>query len=130
MLGMEPRQIYHLTYAAAEAGLSLDTGQLSVEGEWETASDVLLSVGFNPGETRSTSPTGPSLRESASSKRFVLDEEACTGCGDCAEQCPTRAVVMEDGRPVQEQERCVACFACMEICQPRAITLEPLCPTD
>ena len=48
-------------------------------------------------------------------------KEKCTGCGACAQHCPTESIVMkrdEEGflYPVADPERCAACGLCEEIC--------------
>ncbi len=130
ILGLDPTGLYHVVYAAEDENVALDPADLSVEGEWNIADGTLLPAGFNPGETRSGRASNPGLLESATSKRFMLDEAACTGCGDCITECPTSAVSLDGGYPSMNRDRCVACFACVEICAPGAIRLESLCPAE
>ncbi len=52
--------------------------------------------------------------------RPIVDPSACSGCGRCAEVCPTDAVAF--GRPPAfDSERCVGCMCCAEVCPQGAI---------
>jgi Pyruvate/2-oxoacid:ferredoxin oxidoreductase delta subunit len=57
--------------------------------------------------------------------RFILAKtfvagSACTLCGKCVEQCPTRSVVMRSNRPYWKFG-CESCMRCMNNCPERAI---------
>lgn len=52
-----------------------------------------------------------------------VDEDACTGCGACAEVCPAEAITVNDVAKV-DPELCTECGACTEECPVEAITLE------
>lgn len=51
----------------------------------------------------------------------------CTGCGDCAEACPTAIIVMRDGVPCLDflQGECLFCGRCAERCPERVFPPEP-----
>ncbi len=44
------------------------------------------------------------------------EEDACTGCGACAEICPVEAVAMEEGCPVVDLDWCIGCGVCVPGC--------------
>ncbi len=52
-------------------------------------------------------------------KSFVASRD-CDACGACVKGCPTRALVMLDGRPFWTW-RCESCMRCMNQCPKRAI---------
>lgn len=54
----------------------------------------------------------------------IIDEDTCTGCGDCVEVCPTEALTMRDNVAVVAQpEACNYCAYCEPICPVYAIEL-------
>ena len=56
--------------------------------------------------------------------QLTLDREKCTGCGSCADLCPSQARVMQDGHPLVSAHACTLCGKCMEACPAGAIGRE------
>lgn len=52
----------------------------------------------------------------------VVDEEECTGCGECTERCPVGAVRVEEVAVV-DRDKCLGCGLCAGTCPGEAITL-------
>ncbi len=53
-----------------------------------------------------------------------IDEQICTGCGDCITACPTHALKLShDIAVVNEPEGCNYCGTCEMICPVEAISL-------
>lgn len=44
-----------------------------------------------------------------------VPDEICTGCGSCAEMCPTEAIAPEDPGKV-ELSKCILCMRCASVC--------------
>ena len=52
--------------------------------------------------------------------RFSVGD-ACTSCGLCERQCPTRAIELQGGRPAWVRDRCAVCLGCLHRCPAFAI---------
>jgi uncharacterized protein (DUF362 family)/Pyruvate/2-oxoacid:ferredoxin oxidoreductase delta subunit len=56
--------------------------------------------------------------------RPIFEHEMCVGCSDCVNNCPPKALTMnENQRPVVDLEACIRCFCCQELCPHQAIKL-------
>jgi nitroreductase/NAD-dependent dihydropyrimidine dehydrogenase PreA subunit len=64
---------------------------------------------------------------------FIVDPKLCTGCGECALDCPARVIEMADDRPriVPEKEySCYRCQHCFTVCPTGAISILGLNPKE
>lgn len=52
------------------------------------------------------------------------DQEACTGCGACAEICPVEAVRLEGDLPVVDEAWCIGCGVCATVCPADAVVIK------
>ena len=50
--------------------------------------------------------------------------DACNGCGDCADACPTHAIDIVDGKAEVFSTHCVSCALCYDVCPLGAIEFE------
>jgi nitroreductase/NAD-dependent dihydropyrimidine dehydrogenase PreA subunit len=57
-----------------------------------------------------------------------INEEACIGCGRCADVCPVDTLGMENGKARVIGARCIACGHCAAVCGPAAILVEGIDP--
>lgn len=59
-------------------------------------------------------------------KRFSFDPTVCRGCGKCAvaENCPSGAVAVVDGRAVVDAAKCTSCGVCVGKCPFGAVPKE------
>jgi ferredoxin len=57
--------------------------------------------------------------------RRGVDTDACTECGKCARECPTRAIAPAEEYASSSSE-CVTCLHCTDTCPSRAITFGPV----
>ncbi len=53
-----------------------------------------------------------------------IDQEKCTGCGNCAEICPVEAISMENDKAKMDDDTCVDCGTCVDECPVEAISLD------
>jgi ferredoxin len=54
----------------------------------------------------------------------AVGEEACRGCGRCAEVCPFGAVAMSGGVSRVDRAACLGCGVCVAACEAGALSLE------
>ncbi|MBL7162860.1 MAG: 4Fe-4S binding protein [Anaerolineales bacterium] len=50
-----------------------------------------------------------------------IDEEKCTGCGECVDVCPTDAILLQNGKAFIDISFCEGCEVCMDSCSQGAI---------
>jgi electron transfer flavoprotein alpha subunit len=55
--------------------------------------------------------------------RLLIDEDACTGCEACVEECPYGALEIK-GDVATVNDKCTFCGACIDACPVEAIVLE------
>jgi len=53
-----------------------------------------------------------------------VDEEKCTGCETCVEECSVEAIKMVDGIAKVDFELCIDCGTCVDACPVEAISME------
>lgn len=56
------------------------------------------------------------------SDKLKVDADKCVGCSKCVKICPTKNIVMEDGKAIGK-DKCTACYRCVNSCPKQAITL-------
>lgn len=64
---------------------------------------------------------------------FIIDRQACTGCGQCTEDCPAQIIAMEDGHPgiaPEKETLCYRCQHCLAVCPTGAVSLLGLDPAQ
>lgn len=52
-----------------------------------------------------------------------VNEDICTGCGKCVEECFTSAIYIQDGKAYHHDTLCKACGHCANVCDQSAITV-------
>ncbi len=52
----------------------------------------------------------------------IIDQDECTGCEECIEGCPTKALeLVDDVAILMHADKCDGCGECAEICNAEAI---------
>jgi len=66
------------------------------------------------------------ISEGSDNKKMAakVDEEKCTGCGICVEECPVEAVKLVNDIAKVDPELCTDCRTCVDACPVEAISLE------
>jgi ferredoxin len=52
-----------------------------------------------------------------------IDEEKCTGCGSCVEECPVEAIKLVDNLAKIDPELCTDYGTCIDACSVEAINM-------
>jgi len=52
---------------------------------------------------------------------FQVNQEKCTGCGECVQVCPVGAISISDGKARIESNLCSQCGICVQACSVGAI---------
>lgn len=55
-----------------------------------------------------------------------VNDDLCTGCGECVEGCPMEALSVVDEKAVVNEEECIECGGCELDCPNNAISID--CP--
>lgn len=56
--------------------------------------------------------------------RWIINQALCTGCGECVDVCPHRALRISNKKVIIVNEgHCPQCGECAGVCITRAITL-------
>jgi ferredoxin len=59
-----------------------------------------------------------------------VDASACIACGECARNCPNKAISMDEetGKYRIDRALCICCYCCAEVCPVDAIDILPTLP--
>lgn len=64
---------------------------------------------------------------------FIVDQETCIGCGQCAADCPAQIITLAEGFPMiasVKEAACYKCQHCFAICPTGSISLSGLIPDE
>ena len=50
-----------------------------------------------------------------------IDENECTGCGLCVEECLVNAISMENEKAEIDMDKCIRCGKCHDVCPQKAV---------
>ena len=55
--------------------------------------------------------------------QFLIDQERCIQCGECAEDCPAGVISMDDYPRIINEEGCYRCQHCLAVCPAGAVSI-------
>ena len=55
----------------------------------------------------------------------MVEEDSCTGCGECVERCQMEALAMEGDIVKRDAVRCIGCGLCVSTCPSDALSMIP-----
>lgn len=121
MMGVEPGSLRFLQVAKERGFGEYDASAIEIVGELSR----LPKFKFPPTVVRAED-VAPEIRELLHSRTLLrpsIDEDLCTGCETCIQQCPASALSFVRGLPQVDGQRCITCFCCQEMCAESAIKL-------
>ncbi len=57
--------------------------------------------------------------------RALIDISKCTGCGQCVEACPFKALSLLEEKMVRDDEKCMDCSHCLYLCPEDVYSMPP-----
>lgn len=61
------------------------------------------------------------LKHAMGDRKFAVDDELCSHCGACVNNCPMRNITLTDEKQPQWNGRCAMCLSCLHRCPTCAI---------
>jgi nitroreductase/NAD-dependent dihydropyrimidine dehydrogenase PreA subunit len=62
--------------------------------------------------------------------QFQIDEERCIQCGECAEDCPSGVISLEEYPKITDEEGCIRCQHCLAVCPSGAVSILGINPDE
>ena len=57
--------------------------------------------------------------------KITVDDDKCTGCGECVDSCPGEVYELKDGKAVPlDMDECHGCHTCEAVCDEDACHVE------
>lgn len=62
--------------------------------------------------------------------QFRIDEESCIQCGECADDCPTGVISLDEYPQITDEDGCLQCQHCLAVCPTGAVSILGCEPDD
>jgi uncharacterized protein (DUF362 family)/NAD-dependent dihydropyrimidine dehydrogenase PreA subunit len=122
MMGIDPDDLIFLRTAKERGYGDYSKDKIEIIGELTPVPDFKLPPFLGKNESFGP-PNVQEMMRRQSLLRPKPDEELCTGCGTCVENCPVSALTLIEGLPVVDKDKCIICFCCQETCPEKAMQL-------
>jgi uncharacterized protein (DUF362 family)/ferredoxin len=122
MMGYDPSNLRFLQTAKAKGYGDYAAEKIKIIGELTPVPDFKLPPSAY-GDSNGTPASGREFIERLTHMRPRANEDLCTGCGTCVDECPAHALSLADGFPDVDPDNCIACYCCQEKCPEKAIQL-------
>lgn len=122
MMGIDPNSLHFLQYAKVLGLGDFESRFIKIDGELKIIPDFKFPLPL-VGNSISGNPANQEHLISRTQLRPRADEELCTACELCIDQCPVSALTMRQAFPQVDADLCITCFCCQEICPEKAMTL-------
>lgn len=114
------QEALQLLQEAADAGLVHTIGNHH-DGHFYICNCCICSCGILRGIAEFDIPTAVAH----SDFRAVVDDDICSGCGDCLDRCQFDALSVQEFVAVVAEQRCVGCGQCVMACPTGALSMKP-----
>lgn len=124
MMGVDPAQL-PIQACAARRGLgTLSREEIEIVGELAPIPDFKMPVTFSVQSSKESTTEirkiyPPGMMRTRVTIKPSYRKERCILCGDCALNCPAKALTVEPEFSVSDD--CIACFCCVELCTEGAL---------
>ena len=128
LIGLKPEKVPTIM-AARVRGLTSRLDELELKGDsrslWKIQGFVIpKAVSTNFLDMVPLPSTAKTFILNRVRPRPIFEHATCVGCTDCANNCPAKAITMnENQRPIVDLEGCIRCFCCQELCPHQAVKL-------
>ncbi|TGE33004.1 DUF362 domain-containing protein [Desulfosporosinus sp. Sb-LF] len=128
LIGLKPEKVPTLMAARAR-GLTSRLNELQLKGDSRTLwriQDFLIPKAISTNFLDMV-PLPRKIKRFTLNRlrpRPVFEHEKCKRCMDCINNCPPKALTLDENqRPVVDLEACIRCFCCQELCPHQAVKL-------
>lgn len=133
LVGISHRKVPTITQAINRGLSPSDLNEIELLG-WLPEKWPLVSYSAPPGPVSSDLLAAvPGGKVTGIIVKFIINRlrskpvfvhSRCTGCRDCFQNCPPKAIKMVEGRPKVELEQCIRCYCCQELCPQKAVEIK------
>jgi NAD-dependent dihydropyrimidine dehydrogenase PreA subunit len=101
----------------------IESGLVLQPGNAQKPANICMCCGCCCQVLKMLKRSGKPAQIACTSYYAVVDEQLCTQCGHCEEQCQMDAITLEEVARV-DLDRCIGCGLCIPSCEVEAIRLE------